>query len=192
MVATKSSQIWKDMSSSRIYEKYGGFHFTQTSAYKENARNRIFLKYGVYSIMHVPEICEKILKSAYKIKEYVLPSGKIVPIQGYENHVIDFLLTEHSEEDIVISFDIPFEFFYFLDGAEHRYYPDIFLKSKNKIIEVKSTYTVTQNIQKNIEKQHSVLNEGIGYEVWVVDGDGAILEKITDYKSYIGKVNQNA
>ena len=185
MVATKNSQIWKDITSSRIYEKYGGMHFTQTSAYKAHARDCLFLKYGVYSVMHVPEICKKILEAAYRFKPYTMPSGNIVYTQGYENFALDHILQIYPEQDIEVSFGITQEFYYTLEKEVHRYYPDILIKSENKIIEVKSTYTVTHNKQKNIEKEQCVLDKGLLFEVWVFDRDGTIIEKIIDFKKYL-------
>ena len=38
---------------------------------------------------------------AKKLKEYKLPSGKILYIQGYENYVLDILLKSYNEEDIL-------------------------------------------------------------------------------------------
>lgn len=46
----------------------------------------------------------------------------------------------------------------------HRYYPDIYIKSENQVIEVKSTYTFNKEKEKNLLKQDSVLNKNINFK----------------------------
>jgi hypothetical protein len=47
-----------------------------------------------------------------------------------------------------------------------RYYPDIFVKSENKIIEVKSFYTYKLCLIKNIMKALATRKAGYVYEIW--------------------------
>lgn len=44
---------------------------------------------------------EKNLKSRVKFKEYTLPSGKILKLQGYELFGIEYLLKKYKEYDII-------------------------------------------------------------------------------------------
>lgn len=75
----------------------------------------------------------------------MLPSGRIVKIQGYEPQVLDELLKTYVENDIVIGVkemnktigQIKYEF----EGRLKTYYPNFYIKSENKIIEVKSQWT---------------------------------------------------
>jgi hypothetical protein len=47
------------------------------------------------------------------------------------------------------------------------YYPDIYIKSQNLIIEVKSTFTYKKQLVKNIIKSLSVRKSGFNFEFWI-------------------------
>ena len=108
--------------------------------------------HGVEHPMQIAEIFKRSFYKNFRKKEYVLPSGKIVFVQGYENIVLDELFQKYSENEILIKDDEieqkTGKIFYENEGKTHRYYPDIFIISDNKIVEVKSNYTY--NISKNI------------------------------------------
>ena len=50
------------------------------------------------------------------------------------------------------------------ENTNHRYYPDIYIKSENLVIEVKSTYTFNKEKEKNLLKRDSVLNKNINFK----------------------------
>ena len=50
----------------------------------------------------------------------------------------------------------------------HRYYPDIFIKSINTIIEVKSDYTINENVEINHFKKESCLLNNLNFDYFVV------------------------
>jgi hypothetical protein len=50
-----------------------------------------------------------------------------------------------------------------------RYYPDIWILSENKIIEVKSFYTYKQHLIKNIMKALATRKYGFSFEFWICD-----------------------
>jgi len=105
--------------------------------------------------------------NGYKWKDYELPSGKIIRIQGYENFLLDELLEHYSEDKIKTSRkDMP-EFWYELDGKTRRYFPDVFIPETNTIYEVKSEYTLGRNIEMNKMKFQSVLDSGCNFELKV-------------------------
>ena len=49
----------------------------------------------------------------------------------------------------------------------HRYYPDIYIPSQNKIIEVKSPYTYHKQLEQNICKKEQVIKDGYIFEFWI-------------------------
>jgi hypothetical protein len=51
-----------------------------------------------------------------------------------------------------------------LDGTEHTYYPDFYIKSTNTIIEVKSAWTYENWKEKNLAKQKACLEQGFKFE----------------------------
>ena len=57
-----------------------------------------------------------------------------------------------------------FEIEYEYENTNHRYYPDIYIKSENQVIEAKSTYTFNKEKEKNLLKRDSVLNKNINFK----------------------------
>jgi hypothetical protein len=132
MKLTKNTSEWKEECKTLIYAKYNGKHFTQTAEYKEKWREMCFVRYGVYHPMQVQHIFDKTLNATYRRKEYELPDGNIIKVQGYENYAFDYIFkNNYSINDI--EFKLP-ELFYMYRGNQCRYYPDIFLKSDNLLI----------------------------------------------------------
>ena len=115
-----------------------------------------------------PDNMDKHFKSSLKYKEYVLPSSKIVKIQGYEPKMLTELLKIYSENDIIIGVkEINKEIGlikYLFNGKYHTYYPDFYIKSINTIIEVKSKYTYELHEEKNLAKEQSCLQQGFNFK----------------------------
>ena len=95
--------------------------------------------------------------------------GRTVRVQGYEEFVLFDLVKDHDPDDILVSDEIikyingPIEY---IGG---KYYPDIFIKSKNLIIEVKSSYTFNCDYSKNIEKMNGSIAAGYNFEFHILD-----------------------
>jgi len=58
-----------------------------------------------------------------------------------------------------------------------KHYVDIFIKSENKCIEVKSTWTAEKKKDNIFLKQNAAKDLGYKYEIWVYDGKGVRVEK---------------
>ena len=103
-------------------------------------------------------------KRFYK-KSYQMPSGKIVMVQGNEDKALTKLLMEYDETNIIVGDEaitnaIGIIYYKGLDGKQHRYYPDIFIRSENMIIEVKSPYTYKLQEKTNELKKAACLSSG--------------------------------
>jgi hypothetical protein len=61
-------------------------------------------------------------------------------------------------------------------GKVAIYYPDIYIKLKNKIIEVKSDYTYYRYYDKNMAKRQRCIEMGMEFEFWVFDGSKNLME----------------
>lgn len=106
-------------------------------------------------------------KSGKTHKDYMFPSGKIIRIQGYENLALDELVKKFNENDIITNKrDMP-KINYNFEDKQKRYYPDIWIKSINKIIEVKSTWTYKRDLVKNKLKEISTKELKFDFEFWV-------------------------
>jgi hypothetical protein len=160
-------------------EKYGVEHNLQREEIKEKIRETNMVKYGVEYSMQRPEIMEKQIKNSYYLKEYILPSSKIIKIQGYEHFALDELTqTENiSEEDIVTgTINVPTIWYNDSNNKKRRHFVDIFIPSKNKCIEVKSTWTFTKQKDIIFLKQSAAKELGYLYEIWVYDKEGNKVE----------------
>ena len=150
--------------------KYGVEH----QSYNKNTQNKItqtnLKKYGVEHLMKDPDYLENMLKISHKFKEYTFPSGRIDKIQGYEHFALDDLIINEKieESDIITGCKNVPEIWYNDETSKiHRHYVDIFIKSQNKCIEVKSEWTFTKaNV---LLKQKAAKELGYGYEIWVYD-----------------------
>ena len=176
-------------------ERYNVEHVSQTPEFREKVKQSFIKHYGVDNPNKVPEIREKIKqtnlkrygveypsqlkeimektqKNAKKYKEYTMPSGVIRKVQGYESFALDELIKTYSEDDIKTDRkDIP-RITYVSNDKNKYYFPDIYIKSENKIIEVKSTWTYSckeDNIQ---EKSNATKSAGYNYEIWIYDKKG--------------------
>jgi hypothetical protein len=104
----------------------------------------------------------------HRTKKYILPSGKQISYQGYENIAIISLLEKYKENEFETQGgkNIP-TIWYEQEGVRRRYYPDIYIPKEHKIIEVKSSYTYERFLDKNILKKEACIKNGYNFEFWI-------------------------
>ena len=61
---------------------------------------------------------------------------------------------------------------YIFDGKQKRYFPDIYIESQNRILEVKSMYTMNCDTEKNEKKKEACLKLGLNFNFLVLDSKG--------------------
>jgi hypothetical protein len=188
----------------KSFEKYGVSHFSKTEESIQQHKNTCIKKYGVESNLQLseckekiketclqkygfkhpaqnPEIMEKITKNAYKSKDYILPSGRTIKIQGYEHYALDQILQDGVLEDDIINgcSNVPELWYEDIENKKHRHFVDIFIPSQNRMIEVKSTWTAEKGKEYIFLKQEAGKRAGYLYEIWVYNNKG---EKVECYK----------
>lgn len=90
---------------------------------------------------------------------------------GYELKAIYKLLEEgYKMSDIKIGKRNVPSFKYYFDGKLCVYFPDIFIPKEHRIIEVKSTYTYNNWIDRNLAKKDSVLKAGYLFDFYIMEG----------------------
>lgn len=153
----------------KINEKYGcTTNISQTDHWLNKVKKTMNDKYGVDNVAQLA----RSEGSGYKTKTHMLPSGKVLKLQGYEWCAIESLLNMGIREDDIITGRKEIEneigqTWYYLDDKRHKYFPDIYVKSINKIIEVKSKYTYKFKQETNAFKKQAILNKNINFEFWV-------------------------
>jgi hypothetical protein len=110
---------------------------------------------------------DKQQKNSVHFKDYTFDSGKVIRIQGYEHLALNELVKIYKEEDILTDRNDMPKIMYKFKGKTLRYYPDIYIKSENLIIEVKSTYTYKVSLIKNMIKSLSTRKLNLDFEFWV-------------------------
>lgn len=127
-------------------------------------------RYGTENSMQNAELAEKNSKNSLKFKDFTLPSGKVIKLQGCEPIAIQYLLDMgYDENDIITSKkDVPVIWYFDKDNKKRRYYCDIYIKSENQIIEIKSKYTYEIDKENNILKANASTEAGYKYEFWVL------------------------
>lgn len=166
----------KSMETNR--KRRGTDWYTQSEEFKKKSKETMTSKYGVEHALHYTPSFEKSLNTSYKKKIFVFPSGRMEMIQGYEGFALTELLNSgYKEEDILVS-NKEIETYtgkiWYIDseGKRRKYYPDIYIISENKIIEVKSKYTYDSAYSINIRKKKASELLGISFEFWVYNQNG--------------------
>ena len=156
-------------------ERYGVEYILQSKEFKDKTKATLLERYGVEHPSQSLEIQSKSQKAGYKYRDYTTPSGVIRKVQGYEPFALDILFkTEHREEADIITdrMEVPRIAYSKEDKTNHYYFPDIFIKSEKKIIEVKSTWTYSLHLEMNKLKWKATQAEGYTMEFWVFSGKG--------------------
>jgi hypothetical protein len=174
----RSSDYMKNKIKQTVLERYGVDHISKSKEIQEVKRQNSMNKYGVEFPIQHPEFSEKACKNNYKIKEYTLPSGKILKVQGYEPYALnDIIHKEQIKEDDIMTGckNVPVIWYNDLQGVKHRHFVDIFIPSQNRCLEVKSSWTI--QLKNVFLKQKAAKELGYNYEIWVYDEKGCIIEK---------------
>lgn len=173
-----------------VCEKYGVDNIFQAAEIKEKSRQTMLNNYGVEHPAQSPEIMEKIKTTCkknwgtshhfqsdkywkankhYKCKDYIMPSGNTIKIQGNEGKALDILLETYDENQIITNdFEMPYIWYEF-KGKRKRYFPDIYIPDENIMIEVKSKYTYEKSLEQNLLKRDATIAAGFHHEFMVID-----------------------
>lgn len=127
-------------------------------------QEKLFTKFGVYNPAHIPDVAEKLCYNRFKKrKEYVLSTGEIIQLQGYEPYGFDYLKTLYKEEQILYrKRDMP-ALWYEWDSKTRRYYCDFFVPAANLVVEIKSLFTLSRDF--DIVRQKILAAHTMGYKV---------------------------
>jgi hypothetical protein len=172
---SSQNNIIKNKKKKTNLEKYGVENVSQNNIIKDKKKKTNLEKYGVEYALQNSEIYEKACKSCFKAKIYILPSNKQIKLQGYEHFAMnDLLLNDKIEENDIITNKINVPECWWIDnfGKKHRYYIDIFIKTQNKGIEIKSIYTFEVQNEYVLKKQEAFKNLGYLCEIWIYNNKG--------------------
>ena len=110
----------------------------------------------------------------FQFKQYIYPCGTITYVQGYEPFALNDLVKEgYTTLDIITCRSkVPDIWYFGKDDKKHRYFVDIYLPFINKMIEVKSEYTLNKYKENVLLKANECIKQGYNYEIWIYDSKG--------------------
>jgi hypothetical protein len=153
---------------SKHLKKHGVKHPMQREEVKEKVRRTFYKNYGTRHPMQNPVYAENVSRNSFLHKEYKLPSGKSISIQGYEDLALDELLKIYKEDEIFTSKKQVPEIWYIDQvGKYRRYYPDVYIPKDNIIIEVKSEYTYIKEASEFHKKRKACEYLGFKFESYI-------------------------
>ena len=156
-----------------------GDHPKRTKEVHDKWMNTCMERYGGHPNQN-PDVQAKAEKTSFKHRDYTMPSGKIVKIQGYENIALTELLQHFSEEEIHVGRGVvPHVKYTCNEGKQRVYYPDFYIEPLNTILEIKSDWTLQLQTCRLEEKAKAVLKAGYNFEVWIYNGRGQNKEILT-------------
>jgi len=124
--------------------------------------------------------------------DFITPSGIKFKIQGYERFALPILINKYGECNILIDYksikNKIGEITYVENDKKYRYYPDFFIISENKIIEVKSKFTLEQHLDNLKNKMCECLNRGYKFEIIIFDYKGNDITHEQDIKRILKKI----
>jgi len=110
---------------------------------------------------------ERSLCNLISKKEYILPSGKIIYMRGYEPNFLDYIFKNNlfDESDVIVN-PKSVKYFCSIKNKLRTYYPDFYIKSINLIVEIKSSWIKLLQSEINVkDKQKSIRKLGLKYSL---------------------------
>ena len=161
-------------------EKYGGPSAMCDPNIVNKARLTNIERRGVEWSMQDPAIRSVVKKKLFQRKEYVLPSGKMILLLGYEPQFLDYVFSNNLLKEEEIDYNPDRIKYVSPDGKNHYYFPDFRIIPFNLIVEIKDTYILS--IQKYTDlKQSATVTAGFKY-IMVLD------KKYEEFKNLIFKL----
>jgi hypothetical protein len=177
------SQEFKDKKKATCLKNHGVEYPMQNAEVRDKSKTICLEKYGVEHAMQNAEVSENCSKKSRQWKDYTFPCGTQVRYQGYENFAYDELVEQgYSYNDLVTSRRLVPEIWYMNNDKKHRYYVDIYIPSINKMIEVKSSWTLKCKKDNVDKKAKACIDANFTYEIWSYsDKNGKNKQVITDF-----------
>jgi hypothetical protein len=171
--------IVKEKCRKTFKKRYGYDYYILSPQFQARYKQILMEKYGVEHPMHSQEIASRCTKHSYKSKVFKASNGKWYQYQGYENFMIERLIKEgvNAFDLVNESRNVPFIKWTDSEGKYHYHIVDMFIKSQNKCIEVKSEWTIDKQGKSNVRaKQECAKAQGYLYEVWIFNKKGEVLD----------------
>jgi hypothetical protein len=155
----KCGEVKKEKTNLKIY---GVKNVSQSEVVKQKKTETCLKNWGVEYPSQNIGIFEKQQKNSRKLKFH--EKTGLYYRGSYEAHFLDYCFENNIKVEKAKSIKYEFE------DKKRTYHPDFFLKEKNLIIEIKSTYTYNKYLQKNLAKQKACIKQGFKF-MFIIDKD---------------------
>jgi hypothetical protein len=154
-------------------DEYGTDYYVTSEHYRQKMRD----EYGVESPMQCPELFRKAQSTSFHRRPYVSHDGHTFMVLGYEGIAIDDILKQEGIKTFYAGEDDCIPTFQYIGGDNkfHYYYPDIFIPTENRVIEIKSVYTYNRDPEKTLNKAICV-SEDYLFELRLYDHHKTLVE----------------
>lgn len=159
--------------------RYGVPHYTSASEFSNKVAQTNMRVRGVRHHMQDDLAFKTSQKAQLRLKHHVTTDGGHFDCQGYEPHMLDLLVSHGiSSTDITTSIkSIHYEW----DNKHRRYFPDIYVRSLNLMVEVKSEYYFNRDYKQNMVKHHATKAAGFDHIIVVFAKDGTLLHIVGNF-----------
>lgn len=141
----------------------------------------IFLQLPTIHIRgHGCKDCANTNNCRYKWKNYTL-GNKTINVLGYEPQALDYMTKKLNIEpkNILNGKKVPVIRY----SNKRRYYPDFYIKNENRLVEVKSTYTLLEGLNELKLKHIASIKAGFKHSILVMTGNGNRIRLPTNWLS---------
>lgn len=126
--------------------------------------------FGVKSPLQNREVFKRNKLSGNQIHKY--HKDKNITYQGsYELNFLNnyYHLINIEEPNFIIN--------YIYENKNHKYHPDFYNKDNNLIVEIKSDYTYNKEIDKNLKKKKSCIEQGYNF-IFIINKNYLKLDRL--------------
>jgi len=142
----------KNKKKEKSLKTYGVEYPLQAKSVRDKIDETNEKKYGFKCCLQNRKIHEKQQTSAFKLKKH--KDANLYYRGTYEKHFLDFCF--NNKIPIKKGKTVK----YFFKGKTKIYFSDFYLKKKNLIIEIKSSYTYKKYLDKNLAKKEECVKQG--------------------------------
>ena len=165
-------------------KKYGHLYPSQNIDIKNKTKATNIEKYGVEYCQQNREIHEKGCKTRIQSKPYTLPSNKIVYKMGYEPQFLDYVFKNNILTEDEIDYSPKGIKYVDRDYNIKHYFPDFYIPKWNLIIEIKSDYIETLDINCYLKE---IITRSIGFNyIKILNNKGKQLLNFNQFLILIG------
>jgi hypothetical protein len=157
-----------------VLNRYGVTSISLVPKFAKKRKRTMLQRYGVEYALQNKELFEKNVTTAYGWKSYQL-GKRTVHVQGYESQALDWLLAKNVKPSHIVcgrGADIPQIRYTFQGVRGLKYFPDIWIPRLNRLVEVKSDYTLIASLERNLAKRDAAVKAGYDFLFLVMDKNG--------------------